>query len=186
MRGQFAKDLTGQRFGNLTVVGKAPTRGRASYWYCQCDCGSPVKEVKGDHLKGGKIISCGCVGRKHFHDSLITHNQSKTRLYGVWLNMRNRCRNEKVRSYKDYGARGIKVCEEWENDFAAFSEWAYASGYDPNAKYGDCTIDRIDVDGPYCPENCRFVDLKVQANNRRRNKEASLHGQVRTEHPTGG
>lgn len=80
--------------------------------------------------------------------------------------MKNRCYNTKVRSYKTYGGRGITVCDEWLHDFDTFSKWAYANGYDENAAYGQCTIDRINNDGPYAPWNCRFVDLKIQANNK--------------------
>ena len=173
MRGHFADDLTGKRFGNLTVISRAENRhpgGRVvPYWNCRCDCGNQ-KEVRGCHLKAGKIISCGCVGRRHNIEAKRKHGGRKTRLYGVWQNMKNRCYNNKVRCYPNYGGRGIRVCNEWLNSFEAFQKWAYDNGYDANADFMQCTIDRIDVNGDYCPENCRFVDAKTQANNKRNNK----------------
>ena len=84
--------------------------------------------------------------------------------------MKLRCYNENSTAYKHYGGRGITICDEWKNDFQAFHDWAMQNGYDENAIRGDCTIDRIDVDGNYCPENCRWVDMKVQANNKRKKK----------------
>lgn len=187
MRGHQAEDLTGKKFGKLVVIGRAPnlpSRPREPRWYCQCDCGSSVKIVRGGHLRSGAIISCGCVGKKRLADSHTKHGGCRDRLYGVWYNMKTRCYNTNVRSYKDYGARGIRVCDEWLHDYGAFKAWAYGHGYNPSANYGECTLDRIDVDGDYCPSNCHWVDMKTQANNRRNSpRETAVMTAVGTERP---
>lgn len=160
-------DLTGQRFGRLTVIselGKGKDGG--TIWTCLCDCGNEV-QVKSGNLRNGHTLSCGCLMKDRISETQATHRQSHRRLYNVWTSMKARCYNSKSTFFKDYGGRGIYVCEEWVNDYSAFHRWAMAHGYDPSAPKGQCTIDRIDVDGPYAPWNCRWVDMKVQRHNRR-------------------
>ena len=117
-------------------------------------------------LKQGQIRSCGCL-QKEARKNQGTHGMSDTRLFYVWNNMKNRCNWKKHKDYHNYGGRGIRVCDEWLHDFGAFASWALANGYDENAPYGACTLDRIDPDKDYEPSNCRFADSFVQANNRR-------------------
>lgn len=165
------EDLTGMRFGHLVVLRAgfgyvSPSGHRQRRWLCQCDCGKTTLAMT-SNLIGGKHQSCGDCRKTALKGALYTHHGRYDRLYGVWCDMKTRCYNKNVRSYKDYGGRGICVCKEWRNDYAAFRSWAYEHGYNPSAGFGECTIDRINVDGDYSPSNCRWVDMKTQNNNTR-------------------
>lgn len=173
-------DLTGKKFGRLTAVYayKDPS-GRRFVWHCQCDCGGE-KEVCSSSLTSGRTRSCGCIHRESLAERNTSHGHTKERLYRVWKGMKARCFIKSHKSYPRYGGRGITVCDEWNNDYLAFRTWAFANGYDPNSAYMQCTIDRINHDGNYCPENCRFVGNIVQANNTSRNIHLEYNGEVKT------
>lgn len=177
-------DLTGQRFGRLTVIGLKETDTRKTYWVCQCDCGN-VKEARSDSLLAGSIRSCGCMKREQDKKNLVNPSMIKaaeagfkrgnTRLYTIWQNMRGRCNNINDPRYHRYGGRGIKVCTDWDNDFIAFHTWAINNGYAEGL-----TLDRIDNDGNYSPENCRWATQKQQARNRATNINITIGNSTRT------
>ena len=166
-------DLTGKRFGMLVVTGLVDCKSKKRLkWRCICDCGKSCS-VLGESLRSGNTKSCGCRVRQVLLDANTKHGKANTKLYGVWCSMKSRCYNEKSSSYVNYGKRGITICDEWKNDFAAFYDWAVQNGYSDGL-----SIDRIDFDGNYEPKNCRWSDSKEQANNRRSSRLLSLNGQV--------
>lgn len=167
-------DLTGRRFGRLTVIEEGGRDNfRQALWKCKCDCGNEV-DVRGYSLRVGNTQSCGCLQKEKNLELRTTHGQCHSRLYNIWCGIRNRCSLPSTSCYKYYGARGIKVCEEW-NDFPVFMEWALSHGYADNL-----TIDRIDIDGNYCPENCRWITIQEQQRNKRSNHYIEFNGERKT------
>jgi len=165
-------DLTGRRIGRLTAIRDVGSdKYNYRLWECRCDCGRTVT-VNTNRLNKGKPRSCGCLRKEVARESLrkqaYRHGYFGTRLYGVWSDMVRRTEDPNSNSYKNYGGRGIKVCPEWRESFKAFHDWAMANGYDENAPRGQCTIDRIDNDKGYSPDNCRWVSMAVQNTNKRR------------------
>lgn len=158
-------DLTGQKFGRLTVLGQCqshvlPCGGVLTKWLCVCDCGNSA-EVIGSSLKRGHTRSCGCLKRETKPN--YKHGMSHTLIHSKWLSMIDRCNCENDDEYENYGGRGISVCSEWQgkHGFENFFKWAKENGYSDKL-----TIDRIDVNGNYEPSNCRWVGNDVQANNK--------------------
>ena len=174
----IALDLAGVRFGRLIAKERAESKNGKARWFCVCDCGQTTV-VTTDSLRHGYTKSCGCLykdSRKTCHTQTV-HGGSYTRLYSVWQGMKYRCYNENHKQYKNYGGRGISMCDEWKNDFAEFQGWAIENGYDENASKGRCTIDRIDNDGNYSPSNCRFITALEQCKNRRTNHWVVANGE---------
>jgi hypothetical protein len=151
------KDLTGQKFGRLTVIEKAFKKNRTYFWWCLCECGNK-KTVEGNKLKSKHTQSCGCF-RKEFK---IKHGYYKHPLYGKWIHMIERCYDKNQDSFKNYGGRGIKIYDEWKNNIEIFINWCLNNGWEPGLE-----IDRIDNNGNYEPSNCRFVTTKLNSRNRR-------------------
>ena len=175
-----SENLVGMKFGRLTVMDRESPKSKKAkgLWVCKCECGNVIK-VNTSDLKSGNTTSCGCKRKETLRQLRTKHGESNTRLYNVWSDMKKRCYNTKNVDYKNYGGRGITVCDEWM-DFQNFYEWAIANGYDETAPRGQCTIDRIDVDGCYEPENCRWVDRYIQMNNKRNNRILTYNGESHT------
>ena len=180
-------DLTGQRFGRWTVIDRGADHFTKSgrpivMWHCKCDCGA-MRDVDGFSLRNGKSASCGCYRSDVSRELTVCRNKRNSkyngpfdkRLYQIWYGMNARCYEKSHKSYSCYGGRGITVCSEWKNDYVSFRKWAIENGYSDKL-----TIDRIDVNGNYTPQNCRWATIKEQGNNRRTNHIVEANGERRT------
>lgn len=174
--GKFrGKDITGQRFGRLTVIEPSHKDARGEWhWRCLCDCGNECVAT-GNKLRTGHTKSCGCFQQESRGKARITHHMADSRLYVIWLNMRARCKNKNNTSYYRYGGRGISICAEWDKDFAGFMRWAIASGYRDGL-----SIERIDIDDGYKPENCKWIKKKQQYLNRSDSHLITAFGKTQT------
>lgn len=171
------KDLTGMRFGRLTAIKRIadhiePSGRKVAMWECACECGNTIA-VPAKRLKGGITKSCGCLQKDHPNGT--KHGFAHTTLYNIYKGMIKRCYYKSENGYKNYGGRGIAVCDEWKNDNEKFFAWAIDNGY-----RNGLTIDRIDNSKGYCPENCRWVDMKAQCNNRRSNHIITYNNKSQT------
>lgn len=172
-------DLTGQKIGRLKVLKRAPNnKFNQVCWVCLCDCGNTVTVI-GTRLHNRKTLSCGCIRKEITKqrnlDTGKAKGASKTRLYSIYKGIKRRLFNQNDASFSNYGGRGIEICREWLDDYKEFERWALKNGYNENL-----TIDRIDVNGNYCPENCRWVDRKTQSNNKRNNHFITVNGITKT------
>lgn len=175
--GKNAKDITGQRFGRLIALGpveKLPNH--IVVWLCRCDCGN-LHHVRSANLNQHKVLSCGCLQSERAHDTFSTHGLSKHRLYDVWRSIVQRCTNPNNKGYKNYGGRGIAICDEWRHDFLAF--YSYVSPLEYFGEQG-YSLDRIDNNGHYEPGNVRWATRKEQLRNMRKNHTLSHNGKTQT------
>ena len=165
-------DLTGKKFGRLTVIERAENKGKSVMWVCKCECKN-ITIVRPENLRSGRTQSCGCLHSEQLSNRNIKHGKSNTRLYTIWESMKSRCLYKSHARFKDYGGRGITVCNEWIHDFQTFYDWSMANGYAENL-----TIDRINNDKGYSPDNCRWVTIKEQENNKRSNHKITYKGET--------
>lgn len=177
------KDLTGQRFGRLVAQYSLPERNSRRYyvWKCVCDCGNEV-ELPTDRLTCGNTKSCGCLqadaraanGRRNLRHGMAKHDIERPKLYMQWRSMIDRCKDTRLKVWSVYGGRGITVCDEWANSFEAYRDFAYANGYKDGL-----TIDRINNEDGYFPDNVRFVTCKENQRNKRNNRNVTIGGVTR-------
>lgn len=167
-------DITGQKYGRLTAIKISGKRGRERVWLCQCECGNQVEVTRGK-LRSGHTRSCGCLFLDMMTQTRTTHGKSKTKFYHMYRTMITRCENPNHKNYADYGGRGISVCNEWRDSFEVFEKWSMGNGWKPGL-----TIDRIDNNGNYEPENCRWVNHHIQGLNKRNNCLITINGRTQT------
>lgn len=156
---KLKNDLTGKKINFFTVIKRDESKKfKRPQWIVKCKCGK-ILSISGKYLyEKSTFKSCGCHRRERF----LKHNDSKTRLYGIWENIKARCNNKNAKQYKYYGGKGIKVCDEWSNNFACFKKWALQNGYKENL-----SIERKNINLGYCPQNCIWIPLNEQPRNRK-------------------
>lgn len=169
----YVKDISGQRFGRVLAIAYAGmNNSKHSVWNCLCDCGNYC-QIEGTKLTQGKTKSCGCLSRERASIGNSTHGFSTHYLWSTYYHLLTRCYNPKDKSYDRYGARGITVCDRWRESFANFIA-------DMGERPDGCSIDRIDNDGPYSPENCRWATISEQNSNTRQNHYLTYGGETMT------
>ena len=168
--------LEGKIFGRLTVIELAYVKNHKTYWRCRCTCENETI-VAGSSLTSNHVISCGCRKKETEQENCFkaTHGLRGTRIYHTWRDMKNRCLNPNYAKFYNYGGRGITVCEEWKNNFVTFYNWAMANGYTD-----ELTIERTDVNGNYCPENCTWIPMEKQCDNKRNTVRLTYKGETHT------
>lgn len=166
----------GERYGKLTIT-EVLEQNAIRRWLvnCTCACGNKTVNMLYANLRSGNTTSCGCVQRARTSAASKKHGETGTPLWKTWTSMRQRCADRRTNEWNRYGGRGIQVCEEWWNSFIPFRDWALASGYEPGL-----TIDRIDNDGDYTPNNCRWATQTQQARNRSSNVFVEFAGERKT------
>lgn len=167
-----AIDLKDQRFGRLLVIGPIGFRGSYVVWHALCDCGKDV-QVRSGHLRDGSTKSCGCLRKENNHGT--THGQHKSRVYSIWAGIKDRCNNPNAKSYHNYGGRGIKMCQEWNESFEAFRGHVNALPGHDNPKL---SLDRTNNDGDYTPGNVRWATMAQQRRNSRQNHMITYQGKT--------
>lgn len=183
-----ALDLAGKKFNRLLAIERVydrPLKTHSAIWKCLCDCGN-ITYVPASKLCSGEIKSCGCLARETSSRTLKSlskeerirrathHGMTKTRLYSIWSHMKERCYKSNTPSFYLYGMRGINVCDEWLHSFEAFRDWAISNGYADSL-----TLDRIDCNGNYCPDNCRWISMFEQQHNKRNNVMITYNGETK-------
>ena len=165
-------DLTGQKFGMLEAVRFDHIHKGHTYWLFKCDCGKE-KVISTTNFITNKVKSCGCL----LHRPAInrTHNMKDSRLYHIWASMKQRCNNKNCRAFVNYGQRNITICDDWKTNFLAFYDWAINNGYDK-----ELSIDRIDNNKGYSPDNCRWATASEQNNNKRNIIKVLFNGKYYT------
>lgn len=171
----------GQKYGKLTIIKEVSPIGNKRRILCKCDCGN-IKEYSMDRVIHGRTQSCGCLRNEMFlthrnnnGTSVYPKEATDSKLYKIWNSMKCRCYTVSSGAYFKYGAKGIRMCDEWKNDFMAFYNWALANGYSD-----ELTIDRIDYRGNYEPSNCRWADIRTQANNKSNVRKYEYNGELHT------